>query len=1470
MRHSVPSALALAALAACGTPTPPPTVTIEPARPTSVDDLVAHVDLADGQDAAFTWYRNGRAVPSIDGETVSASTTAKGETWRVEVVVSDDGHESEPGDASVTVGNAPPSATVVLDPSAPASGVDLHAVATGTDPDGDAVSFTYAWEKDGAGTSNTGDVLPGTATKRGQHWKVIVTPTDGEAEGEPVSAEADLANGVPRIRAAAFDPEPVTVAADAALALDVVDPDGDPITLTYAWTKNDAPAGTVAALPRGSFTRGDTLSVTVTASDPTSSAEPVIVGPVVVANAPPRADRVRLTPPVQAFEDTPLTCTPQDVADADGDDFTLAYAWKVNGAPIAATGATLQGADFDRDDVVVCVVTATDASGPGPAVASNPVTIKNAPPVLESVGFGTIAPGTGDPITLVLGPSHDADGDAITFTYQWYVESRPVSTDPQLDGSLYGLGDEIRCVVTPHDDREPGAAVSTPAGIVRNAPPIVTAVAFDPPVPNANTGVRALPTARDPNGDPIAYAFTWYVDGQKAFGVTGDTLGGGWFGRDAVITVDVTPRDDEDVGVAFRGGPVIAGNAAPTLAGAHLAPATIDETVSARCVPDGFDDPDGDGARYHYAWTVNGADAQLPTATLSGADYDKGDVIACTVIPDDGTDLGIGVTSPAVTVANAKPVLAKVTLLPTTAREATQLNATWQGLSDPDAVDAGSLYVTYKWYIDGVVVPGATTNSLTGASFDEGDLVHVIVTPNDGTSAGVGLASDFVTIANTPPKVTAVSFSPVSSTRPTVSDTITATPTVDDPDHGETYTFTYTWLVNGGVKKTGSDATLSGAFRRDDRVKVTVVANDGDGSGPSFTSTEIVVKDAAPGAPGVRLSPRWTSAGADDLRCTVAVPAVDPDGDVLGYTVTWKRNGATYPATGDLGPRTKALANDTVPAADVHDGETWTCSVVASDGQRTGPAGSATARAATFPLQSASAGTNFTCALEGGAPRCWGYNASGQARPPSGGVFERLASGQGATCGITTSGTLACWGDVTSPLAGTQWDSVDVGLAHACALDVNGTIGCWGNASGNALSKPSGNGYSSLSVNLLHSCVVDVSGTVKCWGGDNLYGENTSRSGYVQVAAGPDFTCGLTGTGTIDCWGNLAMIGTPPTGTYVDLQAGALHACAIDKSDHVTCWGDGTSVDLAVPTGTYASVSPGVLHTCATRTDGGLVCWGRGDEWQLDPPLEAFDAVTVGFSHGCGVDVADAVTCWGADPYGESDVPAALGPADQVTAGENHTCALGIDGSITCWGDDRLRQLRAPGTGVHDLVEAGRDHTCALDTDGHAVCWGDDAWGQSTVPAEEASTVFVDLALGEHHTCGLTLAGAVHCWGTGMASGAQGTETVPPAAAIFLDVAAGLSHTCGVLSDGSLDCWGDDFYGQSTPPAGNNFVAVTTGQAHSCALTTSGSIKCWGADTWGLRTPPSTGTYVAVEAGWTNTCALRSDGRTVCWGKLAR
>ena len=220
----------------------------------------------------------------------------------------------------------------------------------------------------------------------------------------------------------------------------------------------------------------------------------------------------------------------------------------------------------------------------------------------------------------------------------------------------------------------------------------------------------------------------------------------------------------------------------------------------------------------------------------------------------------------------------------------------------------------------------------------------------DGSSASAS-----ITIGNSTPEITSVSFSP--STVYT-NDTITASATYSDAD-GETPSFDYIWTVNGSQVQTGSDNTLAPSFfNKGETVAVSITADDGDDVSTASTAS-VSIGNTVPTSPQISLSPTSPTEGQDDLICTVDVASSDDDEDALVYTYEW------YDPTGSLVQTTSesTATSDTFSGSNTSAG-TWECFVYASDGEDNGAAIS-TSVSVSAPVSDCQNGANLMATAPG-------------------------------------------------------------------------------------------------------------------------------------------------------------------------------------------------------------------------------------------------------------------------------------------------------------------------------------------------------------------------------------------------------------------------------------------------------------------------------------------------------------------------
>ncbi|NDF15901.1 hypothetical protein EB061_11365, partial [bacterium] len=278
-------------------------------------------------------------------------------------------------------------------------------------------------------------------------------------------------------------------------------------------------------------------------------------------------------------------------SDADGTTaFTYAYAWRVNGSAIGASGSTLTSASFDRDDTVACLVTPNDGSTSGSVVTSNTVTVRNTAPTLASVSITPAAPTRASTLTCTPAAASDADGDSVAYTYAWTVDGVASGSASTLAGP-FSAGEVAVCTVTPTD----------------------------------------------------GLAYRWTVNGV-AVAATGSTLSGAtYFGRGDRVAVTVTPSDADGAGSAVTSASVTVSNSAPTVPVVEVAPEAASAGDDLTCtVTTAATDADGDPITYTFAWDTDGAAYtravdRTTSSTVPGTDVGWEQTWTCDAVATDGT-----------------------------------------------------------------------------------------------------------------------------------------------------------------------------------------------------------------------------------------------------------------------------------------------------------------------------------------------------------------------------------------------------------------------------------------------------------------------------------------------------------------------------------------------------------------------------------------------------------------------------------------------------------------------------------------------------------------------------------------------------------------------------------------------------------------------------------------------------------------
>ncbi|MFK7930000.1 MAG: hypothetical protein AB8H79_17535 [Myxococcota bacterium] len=542
-------------LAACGVDYDEPTAVLSPAEPGTDDTIRLQVAAFDGAEYRVRWTRDGETMEDVTYE-VDGELTERGQVWEVTITPIDveSGKEYAPTVLSTTIANAYPYGIVSISPSQPQAGQDLAAVPGFTDPDGEDVTYTYAWTKNGTGAGSDA-VIPGDQLVKGDEWEVTVTASDAAGSSEPVTASVTVLNTVPSVAGARIQPEQVYDDTEVSCqGINFNDVDGDPEGFKTLWLVDGFEVSTDATLTGDFFDRGQVISCQLIPTDGEGDGAPVMSEPVEVGNGTPTVDSVVIDGDTQNRNNA-LTFSPVGAVDADGDDIEYLVWWLVNGRGVSQE-QTLSPELFQRGDKVSISVVPYDGFLEGEQVTSAEVEIQNAPPVIVESGFVASPIYTDsqlDPKVLTT----DADNDPVTLSFVWTVNGSTVGDSTgALDGLVeFDRADTVGYEVVPNDGIDDGEAFTSPTETVANKPPSLPELTIEPKptLPEEDVVCAMVEEAVDADGDTVTYTFEWEVDGTAYTGLAdttdfaGDTIpsAGTELGEQWVCTVVASDGTDD-------------------------------------------------------------------------------------------------------------------------------------------------------------------------------------------------------------------------------------------------------------------------------------------------------------------------------------------------------------------------------------------------------------------------------------------------------------------------------------------------------------------------------------------------------------------------------------------------------------------------------------------------------------------------------------------------------------------------------------------------------------------------------------------------------------------------------------------------------------------------------------------------------------------------------------------------------------
>ncbi len=853
------------------------------------------------------------------------------------------------------------------------------------------------------------------------------------------------------------------------------------------------------------------------------------------------------------------------------------------------------------------------------------------------------------------------------------------------------------------------------------------------------------------------------------------------------------------------------------------------------------------GSFLGYRWRKNGQDVQLnnlnvsgglgPTLTITNAQ--PGDSGAYDVVVTNSLGTAIS-NSATVTVGppvfTSVPASRQVAMGGSTTLSATTSNAT-----------------SYVWKRNGVVVPGATSSSLTitGASLrDRGiyevtagnaagsmrSLVYVnVAAPNTLTAWGDNSFGQ-TTMAGGLSNLTQVSSGVYHNLALRANGTVAAW---GDNTYGQsTVPFT---AANGGIVQISAGRFHSVALRLDGGVTAWGLNDLGQINVPAGLSNVIYL--SAGGSHTVALRSDGTLvAWGDNTYGQCNVPAG------LSNSVIGMAAGNQF---------TLAVRNDgTVVAWGRND-----------FGQTNIPAGLSN-------VVAVEAGAAHSLAIKAdGSVVAWGRNDSGQTAPPAGlsNVLQADSLGN-HTVAVKTDGLVVAWGSnangqaaVPAGLANVQ--QVAAGALHSLALvgPIPPTITRQPANTAVMTGQVAAFTLQASGLQLSYQWQVQAAGDT-AWT-DVADGSGAYQGAQTAALTQTNATLSLTGYAYRCIVSNAAGTVTSQSAVLTVTPAPVPPAVSARPASQLAPLGGNVTLAITATGATsYIWRRNGVVIPGATTNTLTIASATVADRGLYEIVAHNADGDTRSLVY-LNVTGSNAIAAWGDNTLGQMAVPAGLVNLAQISSGVYHTLALKGDGTVVAWGDNALGQCNVP-AGLTNVVavSAGRFHSVALKADGTVVAWGQNDLGQAGVPAGLAGVVWISA--GGAHTVGLKNDGTIVSWGDNTFS-----QRVAPAglSATITNISAGMSHTLALKNDGTVVAWGRNDFGQLNIPAGlANVMGIDAGASHNVAIKADGTVVTWGRNDSGQTAVPAGLTGVRqVDSLGNHTLAVKTDGSIAAWGSNA-
>ena len=596
------------------------------------------------------------------------------------------------------------------------------------------------------------------------------------------------------------------------------------------------------------------------------------------------------------------------------------------------------------------------------------------PPVVSINGGGPAT--VGNALSTTNGTWSDADGDTLTYSYQWYRadDSSGTNLNPitGATSASYTLTTSdahkyLRVVVTANDGRGGTPTATSAYTQVTNSAPVNSAV---PSISGIATVGNALATTNgtwsDADGDGRTYSYQWYRADDSS-GTNLNPITGATSASYTLTTSDahkylrvVVTANDGHGGVRTAASTYTAVmNAAPT--DITLSNSSVDQAGGANATVGTLTATDPDvGDTFTFTLVAGTGDTHNSLFNISGN----------TLRANNAAALNAGTYYVRIRVADsynssldkAFAIMVTDTVAPSAPSTPDMTSGTDTGISNTDNItsnttpvftgtaEAGSTVTLY----DGATLLGTTTATggnwtIASSTLSEGSHSVTATATDAASNTSAHSPSLAVTVDTSAPRVSSIAL---VGTPGATATSVQFLVTFNEPVHGLS-TDDFTPTTTGGAAGTvasvtaasGSTATVTinnitgpGTLRLDVKAGTNITDTAGNAL-PTYTSGPTHTVQAAPGAPtGVA-----ATAGNGQATVTFAAPASAGSSAITRYTATSTPGNHT----GDCAPAATPGAVCTITVAGLTNGTSYTFTVKAENAS--GPGADSAASVAVIP-----------------------------------------------------------------------------------------------------------------------------------------------------------------------------------------------------------------------------------------------------------------------------------------------------------------------------------------------------------------------------------------------------------------------------------------------------------------------------------------------------------------------------------------